>query len=228
MIAPPMISDELQEEAPGPRAAAVRDVLLAQARVVGAEEARPRDDAAHEDVDQAAEGDDREERDEERLADAPAVVVVEPVEGERARHDRHERRGARQPAQLLREDRVGLGESLARLSEAGAGTDAMRRTVAAIAAKPARAAERKSYELLMPRLGGYAEAGGRVAPEAGWDRAAAGGRIWLPTAAVAAFARRGGSSRIAGAGGPRRCQLELGRVRRDGARVDGARPRAPR
>ena len=105
---------QLEEEAPRPGAAPVRDVLLAQARVVGAEEARPRDDAAHEDVGEAAEGDDREERDEERPADAPPVVVVEPVEGERRRHQRDERRGAGQPAQLLRKDGVRLDENLAR------------------------------------------------------------------------------------------------------------------
>ena len=53
---------DAEVEAPRPRAAAVDDVLLAEARVLGAEEARPRDHAADDEVDEPAERDDDDRR----------------------------------------------------------------------------------------------------------------------------------------------------------------------
>ena len=99
-----------EEPAPGPRAAAVDDVVLAELLVVGAEEARPRDHLADEDVGEPAEGGDVKNV---RTSDLPTlqpVVVVEPVVDGRAGEDGDEGRDPRQPAELVRKLCVGLGE----------------------------------------------------------------------------------------------------------------------
>ena len=77
----------------------------------------------------------REEREDERLADAPAVVVVEPVEDGRAGQDGDEGRDPRQPAELVRKLGVGLGElrgdGVRQRPGAGLSTVAMRRRLSA-------------------------------------------------------------------------------------------------
>ena len=102
--------EPFDEPAPCPGTAPVDDVLLTELRVVGAEEARPGQDLADEEVDQAAEDHDDEEGHEDRLADAPAIVVVEPVVDGGARQDRDERREAGEPPQFPRKKRVGFSE----------------------------------------------------------------------------------------------------------------------
>jgi hypothetical protein len=103
---------DAEEEPPRPRAPAVDDVLFAQARVLGAEEARPGDQPADEQVDEAAEPDDRAEGRGERPPDAEADLVVEPEEGGRARQQCDAGRDARQAAQLRRERDSSLDFSL--------------------------------------------------------------------------------------------------------------------
>ena len=97
------IQRDAEVEAPRPRAAAVDDVLLAEARVLGAEETRPRDQAADDEVDDPAERDHADRGDEDRLARAHADLVVEPEIRRRAREHGHERGDAGQLAQLRSE-----------------------------------------------------------------------------------------------------------------------------
>ena len=89
-----------EEEAPGPGAAAVDDVLLAQPRLLGAEQARPGDQTADDEVDEAAEADHDAGGRAERGPDAESDLVVEPEVRGRARQERDDRRDAGQPAQL--------------------------------------------------------------------------------------------------------------------------------
>src|SRR5581483_6342875 len=87
-------------EAPRPRAATVDDVLLAQARLLGAEEARPRDQPPDDQVDEAAEADHDPGGRGERGADAEVLVMPEPEVRRGARQDRDRSGDASQPAQL--------------------------------------------------------------------------------------------------------------------------------
>ena len=105
------------EEAPGPGSAPVDDVFLAQARVLGAEEARPRDQAADDEVDEPAEADHHEERQEDRLADALVLLVPEEEIGRGAGQDGDEGGDAGEPAELR-----GQGDGLlARAQHSGRG-----------------------------------------------------------------------------------------------------------
>jgi hypothetical protein len=91
-------------EAPRPGAAAVDDVFLAEARVLGAEEARPRDEAPDHEIDETAEADDHEEGAEDRLAGAESLLLVEEEVRGRAREDGDEGRHPGQATQLRGED----------------------------------------------------------------------------------------------------------------------------
>src|SRR5262249_33364380 len=81
----------------------VEDVRLREPLVVGAEQARPGDEAAQHEIDEAAERRDRPDRPDDRPADAPAQMLVEPHERSRARQNGDERRYPRQHPPLLRE-----------------------------------------------------------------------------------------------------------------------------
>ena len=96
----PMKIAEPEPEAPGPGATTVDDVFLAEPGLLGAEEARPRDQAPDDQVDQATEADHDAHGGDDRAADAQVGVVPEPEVGGRAREDRDERRDPRQLAQL--------------------------------------------------------------------------------------------------------------------------------
>jgi hypothetical protein len=89
---------------PVPGAAAVDDVLFARPLLLDPEEARPRDDAAHRDVEQAPKGDDDHEGRDERPADAPALLLVEEDEDRGAGKDGNSRRDADQSPPLIREE----------------------------------------------------------------------------------------------------------------------------
>ncbi len=88
---------------PVPRAPPADHVLVAQLLAVGAEEARPRDQLAEEQIGEAAEHDHDAERRQERPERAPAVVLLEPDEERRARQQRDHGRGSRQAAPLVGE-----------------------------------------------------------------------------------------------------------------------------
>ncbi len=77
---------ELEPEAPEPGAAPADDVGLAQLGALDAEEAGPRDQAAEDEIGEAAEDDHDRERGEERDPPAPAVLLREPDEERRGRH----------------------------------------------------------------------------------------------------------------------------------------------
>ena len=97
--------DDRQAEllAPVPGAPAAHHVLVAQLLAVGAEEARPRDQPAEEQVGESAEDDHDAERREQRPVPRPAVVLEEPDEERGARQERDDRGGARELAPLVRE-----------------------------------------------------------------------------------------------------------------------------
>src|SRR4029078_1575815 len=99
-----------QEPLPGPGPAAVHDVVLAELPVVAAEQARPGDDLADEDVAEAAACSAGDERHHERLADSPALVVLDVVVDGGAVDDCDEGRDPRQSTQLVRELLVRLRE----------------------------------------------------------------------------------------------------------------------
>src|SRR2546422_3405381 len=73
---------------PEPGAPAAEHVVLAHALVVDPEQARPGDEPAQDEVDEATEADDEQEGRRDRPADRPSFVVVEPREGRRARQQR--------------------------------------------------------------------------------------------------------------------------------------------
>ena len=73
MMKPAMKIADAEVEAPRPGAAAVDDVLFAEPRVLGAEEARPRDHPPDDEVDEAAEA--RSRRRAVRRIDLPDAVV---------------------------------------------------------------------------------------------------------------------------------------------------------
>src|SRR5436190_790180 len=79
-----------EDEAPGPGAAPVDDVLLTESRLLGAEQAPPRDEAADDEVYEPAKADDRAERRDERGPDAEADLVMEPEVGGRAGEQGHD------------------------------------------------------------------------------------------------------------------------------------------
>ena len=93
--------------APVPRAPPAHHVLFAQLCAVGAEEAGPRDQAAEEQVGEAAEDDHDAEVARERPERAPAVVLLEPDEESGARQQRDGGRCARQSAPLIGQLRRG-------------------------------------------------------------------------------------------------------------------------
>ena len=88
--------------APVPHAPA-RDDVLVQQLAAGAVEAGPRDELVGQDVDAAAEGDDEEERRQQRPAQRPVLPGVERGEGGGARQHRDERRGAAELAPFASE-----------------------------------------------------------------------------------------------------------------------------
>ena len=88
---------------PVPGATPADHVLVAQLLAVGAEEARPWDQPAEEQIGEAAEDDHDTEGGRERPQRAPAVVLLEPDEERRARQHRDRGRGARQAAPLVGE-----------------------------------------------------------------------------------------------------------------------------
>ena len=94
---------DLQPEAPEPDAPARDDVLLAQLLALEPEEARARDEAVEDEVEDAPEADDDEERGEDRPVPRPALRLVEPDDERRSGEERDDRRGARQPAPLAGE-----------------------------------------------------------------------------------------------------------------------------
>ena len=87
-------------EAPRPGTAPVDDVLLAQPRLLGAEEARPRDHPPDDEVDEAAEADDDEHGEDERRDDGVVRRMAEPEERGWARQHRDEGRDAGKLPQL--------------------------------------------------------------------------------------------------------------------------------
>ena len=89
--------EALEELAPEPHAPAGDDVLLGQL-VVGAVHARPGQEPAHDDVDQAAEGGHAERGDDQRDGQAPVQAAVQPDEERRRREQPDDRRGAAQSA----------------------------------------------------------------------------------------------------------------------------------
>ena len=95
--------EELHLLAPVPGAAPVDHVLLEDVRALLAEERRPREPAAHRDVEEAPERDDREERRENRQARAPARLLLEEHEEHRARQQRNDGRRTGQPPPLVGE-----------------------------------------------------------------------------------------------------------------------------
>src|SRR5262249_3085101 len=90
-------------EPPRPGSAAIDDVLFAEPRLLGAEEARPRNETADDEVDQAAETNDHAEARGHGLPDAEMRTVPEPEVGGRARQDRDEGRDAGELPELRRE-----------------------------------------------------------------------------------------------------------------------------
>src|SRR5581483_10034864 len=70
-----------EDGVPEPRAPPVEDVLLAQPGVVGGEQARPRDEPAEDQVEQAPEREDRPGGGDDRPAEAEAGVRPEIEEG---------------------------------------------------------------------------------------------------------------------------------------------------
>ena len=76
---------DLQPEAPEPDAPARDDVFLAQLPALEPEEARARDEAVEDEVEDAPEADDHEERGEDRPVPRPALRLVEPDDERRAR-----------------------------------------------------------------------------------------------------------------------------------------------
>jgi hypothetical protein len=77
----------------------------AQLRVVGAEEAGPRDGSSQDEIDEAAERCDGDDRENDRPADRPALLLVQIKEDRGAGQDRDERGYAREQAPLLCEQR---------------------------------------------------------------------------------------------------------------------------
>ena len=97
-------------EAPGPRPPAVDDVFLAQPRLLGAEQARPRDESADDQVDEAAEADDSANGRGDGPADGEMVAVAVEEVRSGARKDCDRGGDARQPTKLGRErDRLLAG-----------------------------------------------------------------------------------------------------------------------
>src|SRR6266702_3968380 len=76
-----------EDEPPGPRAAPVDDVLLLEARVVGAEEARPRDQTADDEVEEPAEAEDHEDGAGDRPSEAQVVFLADEEVRRRADED---------------------------------------------------------------------------------------------------------------------------------------------
>jgi hypothetical protein len=83
-----------EDRAPEPGSAPVEHVLVAEVLVVGREQARPRDELAEEQVEQAAEGERRDRGDYDRPAEREARVLPEVEERGRRGDDRDERRRA--------------------------------------------------------------------------------------------------------------------------------------
>ncbi len=96
-------SDEAVEEPPRPRAPPVDDVFLAQPPFLRAEEARPGNEPADDQIDQAAEPDHGGAGREERLAHTETDFLVEEEIRGRACQERDDRGDARQAAQLAGE-----------------------------------------------------------------------------------------------------------------------------
>ena len=107
--------DALEELAPEPDAPAGDDVLLGHL-VVGAVHARPGQEPAHHDIDEAAEGGDRESGEDQRQRQADVQAAIQPDEERRGREQPDDRRGAAQPAPFHGQRNVllahGRGEAL--------------------------------------------------------------------------------------------------------------------
>src|ERR1041384_7703406 len=87
-------------EPPCPGAAPVDDVLFAEPRLLGSEQARPWNETPDHEVDEATEADDHAEARGHGLPDAQMRAVPEPEIGCRAGQDRDERGDARELSQL--------------------------------------------------------------------------------------------------------------------------------
>ena len=94
---------DLEPEPPEPRAPAGDDVLLAQLCAVDTEEARPRNRAMEDEIDDPARRDHERERAEERRPPRPAALLCEPHEDRNRGDERDDRRGTRQPPPAERE-----------------------------------------------------------------------------------------------------------------------------
>ena len=93
----------LQPEAPEPDTPPRDDVFLAQLPALEPEEARARDQAVEEEVDDTAEADDGEERREDRPVPGPALRLVQPDDDGRRGEERNRGRDAGQTAPLVGE-----------------------------------------------------------------------------------------------------------------------------
>ena len=91
---------DLEPEVPEPDAPTRDDVLLAQRRAVDPEQARPADEAVEDQVEDAPEGGDGEEREQQRPADRPALDLVRPDEDRRRGENSDPGRGSAQRAPL--------------------------------------------------------------------------------------------------------------------------------
>jgi hypothetical protein len=97
---------EQQEEKPEPEvperhSPARDDVFFPQPVVVDSEQARPPDEAVENQVEQAAEGGHREDREHERPADAQLLDLVQPDEERGAGENRNSGRGAAERPPLV-------------------------------------------------------------------------------------------------------------------------------
>ena len=93
----------LHPESPEPDASPCDDVLLAKLLALEAEEARPRDQAVEDEVDDAAEADDEPERRDDRPEPRPALRLVQPDDDGGGGEERDGGRRSRQTAPLARE-----------------------------------------------------------------------------------------------------------------------------
>ena len=97
---------DLEPEVPEPHAPARDDVLFAQRRAVDPEQVRPLDEAVEEQVEEAAEGGDGEEREQQRPADRPALDLVRPDEDRRRGENCNPGRGSAQRCATARSARA--------------------------------------------------------------------------------------------------------------------------